>query len=117
MAVQLRRNRGAGTKDRVMWKRKFLLPSLMMIGASYGALRMAAQQPRPNDTVFRVDVNLVQLEVAVTDKKGNYITGLRPSDFTIFEDGIAQKIATFGDEKEPLQNWASLAAGKNTLPG
>ena len=39
--------------------------------------RFAAQE---NDTHIRVVVNLVQLNVAVTDNKGNYITGLRPQE-------------------------------------
>ena len=51
-------------------------------------------------TVFRVTVNMVQLDVAVTDKKGNYVTRLSPFDFAIYEDGIPQKIATFGEENE-----------------
>ena len=32
---------------------------------------------------IHVVVNMVQLNVAVTDKKGNYVTGLRPQDFEI----------------------------------
>lgn len=48
-----------------------------------------------NDTVFRVNVDMVQLNVAVIDRKGNYVTGLRPSDFEIVEDKIPQKLATF----------------------
>ena len=35
-------------------------------------------QESPN---FHVVVNMVQLNVAVTDKNGNYITGLRPEGF------------------------------------
>src|SRR5579863_10767760 len=48
-----------------------------------------------NDTVFRVNVDMVQLNVAVIDRKGDYVTGLRPSDFEIVEDSIPQKLATF----------------------
>ncbi len=48
-----------------------------------------------NDTVFRVNVDMVQLNVAVIDRKGNYVTGLRPSDFEIVEDTMQQKLATF----------------------
>jgi VWFA-related protein len=50
---------------------------------------------------LHVVVNLVQLNVAVTDKNGNYITGLQPKDFSITEDGIAEKIATFAEGNEP----------------
>jgi|SRR5581483_817726 len=59
--------------------------------------RMMAQETDPH---IRVVVNLVQLNVAVTDDKGNYITGLRPQDFAITEDGIPEKIATFGEGNE-----------------
>ena len=56
-----------------------------------------------NDTVFRVNVDMVQLNVAVIDKKGNYVTGLHPSDFEILEDKTPQKMATFEEgNQEPL---------------
>ena len=44
---------------------------------------------------FRVQVVLVEVNVAVTDTKGNYVTGLHPEDFQIVEDKIPEKIATF----------------------
>lgn len=65
-------------------------------------LQAAAPLPSAqNETSrFRVNVVLVQLQVAVTDSKGNYITGLRPEDFVVTEDNIHEKIANFesGDE-------------------
>ncbi len=69
----------------------------------------AAQVEKPESTI-RVTVNMVQLNVAVTDVKGNYITRLRPEDFAVFEDGIQQKIATFafGEENDPPNNLAGL---------
>jgi Ca-activated chloride channel family protein len=57
-----------------------------------GASRFAAQD---SGMRLRVSVNLVQLNVAVTDSKGNYITGLRPEDFVITEDKVPQKLNTF----------------------
>src|ERR1700680_418091 len=56
-----------------------------------------------NDTVFRVNVDMVQLNVAVIDKKGNYVTGLHPSDFEIVEDKIPQRMATFEEGNEEPQ--------------
>jgi Ca-activated chloride channel homolog len=50
---------------------------------------------------IRVSVVLVQLNVAVTDGKGNYISGLSPEDFTIVEDKIPEKTATFEEGNEP----------------
>ena len=49
---------------------------------------------------IQVIVNLVQLNVAVTDNKGNYISGLKPEDFVVSEDGIMEKIASFGEGNE-----------------
>jgi Ca-activated chloride channel family protein len=52
---------------------------------------------------LRVVVRLVQLNVAVTDKKGAYVTGLRPQDFVINEDGITEKMATFAEGNAPAR--------------
>jgi Ca-activated chloride channel homolog len=65
-------------------------------------------------SVIRVVVSMVQLNVAVTDEKGNYVTTLRPSDFDITEDGLPQKIATFEEGNEGPQN--VLDAGLNSSP-
>jgi VWFA-related protein len=45
----------------------------------------------------------VQLSVAVTDRKGNYISGLHPEDFSILEDKISEKTATFEEGNEPIR--------------
>src|SRR5437660_12925742 len=80
---------------------KHSLSLLLVLGAlSAVAVGTAAQNREPNGTVFHVTVDMVQLDVAVTDKKGNYVTRLTPGDFAIFEDGIRQKIASFGVESE-----------------
>jgi VWFA-related protein len=62
-----------------------------------------------DQTRFRVSVDLVQLNVAVTDNKGNYITGLKPEDFLITEDGIAQKMSTFAEGNSPVRRLTEIA--------
>ncbi len=57
----------------------------------------------PVNSHIRVVVDLVQLNVAVTDSRGNYVTGLQPSDFIVLEDGIPQKISTFAEGNEPAR--------------
>ena len=59
--------------------------------------RHAAQDVPLN---LRVNVVLVQLNVAVTDNKGNYVTGLRPEDFSVSEDKIQEKVSSFEESKE-----------------
>jgi Ca-activated chloride channel homolog len=72
---------------------------------------------RDQDTggnVIRVVVSMVQLNVAVTDPKGNYVTTLRPSDFDISEDDIPQKVATFEEGNEGPQNLLEAAQDPST---
>jgi hypothetical protein len=59
-------------------KRYFLLFCLLAIPFSGGGAGAAAQDDASR---IRVSVVLVQLNVAVTDNKGNYISGLKPEDF------------------------------------
>ncbi len=59
---------------------------------------LALAQDRPT---FRVKVDMVVLSFQVTDSKGRYINGLKPKDFRILEDGIPEKIATFGEGSRP----------------
>lgn len=63
----------------------------------YLLLQPAVTQLRSQDdpTHLRMNVVLVQLSIAVTDRKGNYVTGLHPDDFVITEDKIPQKISSF----------------------
>jgi Ca-activated chloride channel homolog len=79
--------------------KKYLTLVLFSIGSLIGsAIAVPAQNNDTNVTVVHVTVNMVQLDVAVTDKKGRYITGLGPENFEVFEDGIREKIAAFGEE-------------------
>jgi len=54
---------------------------------------------------------MVQLNIAVTDNKGNYVSGLHPQDFLVAEDGIVEKVATFGEGDEPAHRVLELADG------
>ena len=79
-----------------MAKKYFLLLWLMWFSV-YGGLGTAQQEASP----LHVSVVLVQLNVAVTDSKGNYVSGLHPEDFQILEDNIPEKLATFEEGNGP----------------
>lgn len=70
---------------------------------------LSAQDQGQDSSVIHVVVNMVQLNVAVTDRKGHYVTGLKPSDFRITEDGIPETIATFEQGSASRQNTAKIA--------
>ena len=80
--------------------------ALVLILLSGSGTRSSAQE---RGSHIRVVVNLVQLNVAVTDKNGNYITGLRPENFAIYEDGIPEKLATFAEGNGPARALVDLA--------
>jgi Ca-activated chloride channel homolog len=84
-------------------------------------LLVAVPRPAAQDesSRFRVNVVLVQLNVAVTDSKGNYISGLHPEDFVIKEDNIAEKIATFeeGSESARILSEAAPSGKLDEAPG
>lgn len=48
-----------------------------------------------DDEVVRITSNLVQVDVVVTDQKGNQVIDLSPEDFEIFEEKRPQKITNF----------------------
>jgi len=50
--------------------------------------------------IDRVDVNVVNVEVYVTDKKGNRITGLTVDDFELYEDKDPVRITNFFEIEE-----------------
>src|SRR6266403_879294 len=85
-------------RSKPMDKRCLLIVTLLLGLLPLPTSRTSAQQ---DPTRFRVVVNLVQLNVAVTDNKGNYVTGLQPQDFAITEDGIPENIATFEEGNAP----------------
>ena len=53
------------------------------------------QQKLPEDETLRIETELVQIEVTVTDKQGKVIKDLKQSDFELKADGKLQEIGYF----------------------
>jgi len=47
------------------------------------------------DDVVKLKADLVTVDATVTDKNGNFIRNLKAEDFTIYEDGVPQKLDFF----------------------
>src|SRR5688572_3454519 len=60
----------------------------------------AAQPEKPQ--IFRAGVELVSLNVTVTDAQGRYITDLDQADFSVFEDGAKQELSFFNRTNLPI---------------
>ena len=56
-----------------------------------------AQEEVTWQTIFTVttDVNVVNVDVVVTDKQGKLVTGLSAEDFQLFENGEQVEISNF----------------------
>ncbi|MCM3903700.1 MAG: VWA domain-containing protein [Pyrinomonadaceae bacterium] len=87
-------------------QRRFILALLHTVLLIYilssGSIETFAQQ---DDDVVRVNTELVVLNVTVTDKAGEYVPGLRLSDFKVYEDGKEIPVSTisnFGVHESPF---------------
>ena len=65
-----------------------------------GLLTCAAMQGSAQDVTFRMNVQLVNVFVNVTDQNGAIVGGLTRDDFALYEDGRPQKISLFERESE-----------------
>src|SRR5690242_19080131 len=57
-----------------------------------------------DDDVVRVNSDLVVLNITVTDKSGQYVKGLKASDFKVYEDGVEvqpKMISSFSLQESP----------------
>jgi VWFA-related protein len=99
--------------------RRFLFASLVL--ASFVVAGAAAQQPATappapaaaatppaapqgprGAPAFRAGVDIVSLNVTVTDAMNHYITDLDQNEFAVFEDGVKQDVTFFTRRQQPI---------------
>src|SRR6185295_8621358 len=102
----------------VMTSRRFrILPAA---GIAFGlflapALPLLAQEPAPEESFAEaIDVSVVNLDVFVTDRKGQPLSGLTREDFEIYEDGKPVEITNFYAESGVAVVPARDASGPGT---
>lgn len=76
---------------------------LAALGAAAG-LTAGAQQDDADDALpsFRAGVDVVSLNVTVTDADNRFVTDLDQENFQIFEDGVLQEITFFSRARLPI---------------
>jgi VWFA-related protein len=69
--------------------------------------RPSAQQPRPADeapqVTFKVEINYVEVDAAVFDRQGAFVSNLRREDFEVLEDGVRQDVTAFTQVNIPIE--------------
>src|SRR5258706_10360245 len=63
-----------------------------------------------DDDVIKITSNLVSLDVIVKDKKGKAINDLKAEDFTVFENGVPQKVEFFDSTLNSAREAGQTAA-------
>jgi Ca-activated chloride channel family protein len=76
----------------------------MKIVAAVATLLMCCGEVHAQNAqgTFRSEVDLVSLNVIVTDNHDRFVTGLTQNNFTVFEDGVQQDVAYFAATNVPL---------------
>ncbi|HEV7475893.1 MAG TPA: VWA domain-containing protein, partial [Pyrinomonadaceae bacterium] len=71
--------------------------------------------PQDPDDVVRTETNLVQLNVGVVDPRGRAVTSLSQNDFTVYEDGVKQRIFHFEPTYAPFSLVLLLDTSGSTI--
>ena len=79
-------------------KRRVVVAFVVCAAAAIGGSAVA-QQDRP---AFRAGIDIVSLNVTVTDGASHYVTDLEQQEFAIFEDGVRQDVTFFSRRQQPI---------------
>jgi VWFA-related protein len=91
-------------------------PQVVPVNPRQGPAPPPAQLPRGKATI-RSTVSLVEIDVQVTDRDGKPIKGLKQEQFSVTEDGKAQKVSTFEyNDIEQIETAATSGEVPITIP-
>ena len=86
-----------------MMRPSFIIAAIMAASVTLGSQQPSARPvPAPQTPSIRVGVDLVSLNVTVTDGSSHYITDLQGDNFSVFEDGIKQDVTLFSRTNLPI---------------
>jgi VWFA-related protein len=72
-----------------------VLATVCATGVLVSGQAPAPPTPAPGQPTFRADITLVTTDVIPRDADGRFIADLGKDDFTVLEDGVAQRIESF----------------------
>ena len=88
--------------------KRFVFFAFSAVAALWGGTlhgQSQAQPPAPQQPpiTFRAEINYVEVDARVLDQQGKFITGLKPEEFEVLEDGKPQKVTAFSLVNIPLE--------------
>lgn len=75
---------------------------LLIFSAIFSAA-LQAQNKKEDNEVLRIETQLIEVPVEITDKSGKPILDLKQSNFVVFEDGQQQTLADFAATTVPFE--------------
>jgi Ca-activated chloride channel family protein len=66
------------------------------------AAAQAPPRPTPRPPTFEVGIEVINLNVSITDARNRYVTDLLEKQFAVFEDGVRQELTLFSHENLPI---------------
>ena len=76
--------------------------SLLVLIAGVVGVLLSLTQPALHGQAYRSGVDLVVVPATVLDRDGRLVPGLTQADFSIFEDGVEQRIVQFSGQRVPV---------------
>ncbi len=85
--------------------RTHLAGAAVVLAAAFTAAADQGPEPSQGSSAFTdvIDVEIVNVEAWVTDRKGRSVTGLEAVDFEVFEDGVPVEISHFAEVTDAPQ--------------
>jgi VWFA-related protein len=84
----------------------FIVIALALVTGLSPIVAQQPQAPREGEERqsfrFRTGIELINVNVSVTDASGRFVSGLRQEDFKIFEDERQQEITHFNSDRVPV---------------
>jgi VWFA-related protein len=103
-----------------------LCASAVIVVALCASTVIAQQAPTPvppgtdlSKLTEQIDVRVINVDVVVTDKKGNVIHGLKRDDFEVYENGIPKPISNFYEVQgsKPVSTFAEVSQAAQQATG
>jgi Ca-activated chloride channel homolog len=91
--------------DKATVRLRTFLPPLIVLAAALGAALLTRAQsrgPGAQPPTFGAEIEVVNLNVSITNVTGQFVTDLKERDIAVFEDGVRQKLTIFSHEDLPI---------------
>jgi Ca-activated chloride channel family protein len=76
--------------------------TVVCLGLLAGAAVLAFPQAQSQPPTFGGGIEIINLNISVTDAQNRYVTDLSEKDFSVYEDGVRQELTLFTHEDLPI---------------